>query len=380
MKIYLVGGAVRDHLLNLPVTERDWVVVGATVNDMLQQGFRSVGKDFPVFLHPKSNEEYALARTERKVRRGYTGFDFDTSQHVTLEEDLKRRDLTINAMAETPDGKLVDPYHGQQDLQNKILRHVSSAFVEDPVRILRVARFAARYAELGFKVAPETIELMRQMVLSGEVDALVPERVWKEFEKALGEPHPEQFFQALADCDALPVLFPELGMDTAGMKALAKAAKVTKDTQVRFAALVHDLPESEVKKLCERYRVPNDYRDLAVLVTREGNFHFYNNFSIHQSSKEFHLQGAEIFSKKILRFFLDLDAFRREERFEKFLLTCEICSKQSSSEILKQCYSVAKAVNAKELMNQGMSGAEIGSALVKKRIEAIENFLANSYN
>ena len=295
MKIYLVGGAVRDKMLSFPVKEKDWVVVGATAADMLKQGFRSVGKDFPVFLHPETNEEYALARTERKIGRGYTGFDFNTSADVTLEEDLKRRDLTINAMAEDADGNLIDPYGGVSDLKEKKLRHVSSAFAEDPVRILRVARFAARYAQYGFTVASETIDLMKTMVASGEVDALVPERVWKELERALGEKNPEQFFLVLLACDALPKLFPELvikGSHTVnvtpdaaklttlmhahtpikdkfvGENVLIKAARTTDDKQIRFAVLLHTLAESEIKKICERYRVPTDYRKILTTLLR----------------------------------------------------------------------------------------------------------------
>src|SRR3990167_2277218 len=231
MKIYLVGGAVRDKLLGWPVKERDWVVVGATVNDMLGLGYRQVVKEFPVFLHPKTNEEYALARMERKTEPGYKGFAFDSSPTVTLEEDLLRRDLTINAMAiavEDVDKKkpaIIDPYHGQDDLNKKLLRHVSPAFAEDPVRILRVGRFLARYASLGFKVAPETTELMCKMTAAGEVDALVAERVWKELERALGEKNPEKFFDVLASCHAMSILFPHLHVDGAGMAALKEAVK-----------------------------------------------------------------------------------------------------------------------------------------------------------
>src|SRR3990167_6080610 len=227
MKIYLVGGAVRDQLLGLPVKEQDWVVVGATIEEMLTAGYRQVGKEFPVFLHPKTGEEYALARMERKINPGYKGFTFDTSKDVTLEEDLSRRDLTINAMAETPEGELVDPFHGKKDLEQKILRHVSPAFAEDPVRILRVGRFLARYAHLGFHIAPETITLMRHMVKVGEVNALVAERVWKELERALGEKNPEKFFEALANCEALAILFPDLPIDSIGIKALVKATQLT---------------------------------------------------------------------------------------------------------------------------------------------------------
>ncbi|HEX4045174.1 MAG TPA: multifunctional CCA tRNA nucleotidyl transferase/2'3'-cyclic phosphodiesterase/2'nucleotidase/phosphatase, partial [Gammaproteobacteria bacterium] len=267
MKIYLVGGAVRDKLLGLRVKERDWVVVGASEQDMLALGYRQVGKEFPVFLHPSTREEYALARTERKVGLGYKGFSFDTSPDVLLEDDLIRRDLTINAMAETAEGVLIDPFHGQIDLKQKVLRHVSSAFAEDPVRILRVGRFLARYARLGFQVAPETMILMQQMVAAGEVDALVAERVWKECMRALGEKNPEYFFVVLSACDALPILFPNLVLGDAGMHALQQACQLTTNKIVRFAALLHALPDTKkaIQTLCLRYRVPNVYRDLALL-------------------------------------------------------------------------------------------------------------------
>ena len=267
MKIYLVGGAVRDKLLGLPIKEKDWVVVNATVDDMLALRYRQVGKEFPVFLHPKTGEEYALARMERKVKPGYQGFTFDTSPDVSLEEDLIRRDLTVNAMAEGEDGKLTDPYGGKKDLDAKVLRHVSPAFAEDPVRILRVGRFFARYAQLGFTIAPETIALMKQMVQAGEVNALVAERVWKELERALGEKNPEKFFEALAICDALPILFPGIQINSDGMKALTAAAILSDKSVIRFAALLHALPDAKqtISSLCDRYRVPNSFRELALL-------------------------------------------------------------------------------------------------------------------
>ncbi|NOX91180.1 MAG: multifunctional CCA addition/repair protein, partial [Gammaproteobacteria bacterium] len=257
MEIYLVGGAVRDTLLGLEPKEHDWVVVGATPEQLESQGYKQVGKDFPVFLHPKTHEEYALARTERKTAPGYHGFAIHAAPDVTLEEDLLRRDLTVNAIAQTADGQLIDPFNGQQDLADKRLRHVSPAFSEDPIRILRVARFAARFAHLGFNIAPETGELMRDMVNAGEVDALVAERVWTETERALGEKNPARFFEVLRDCGALEKLFPEIerlfgvpqpekhhpeidtGVHT--LMVLEQAARLSADTRVRFAALVHDL-------------------------------------------------------------------------------------------------------------------------------------------
>lgn len=363
MKIYLVGGAVRDQLLHLPVKEKDWVVVGATAEDMLQRGFRPVGKDFPVFLHPQTKEEYALARVERKVGRGYTGFDFIASPDVTLEEDLKRRDLTINAMAQTVDGVLIDPYEGRIDLDKKLLRHVSSAFLEDPVRILRVARFAARYACLGFTVAPDTNELMKQMVVSGEIDALVPERVWKELERALAEKHPEVFFQVLDNCNALPVLFPEV--DALGLQALKNVVTKTADIQVRFAVLFHHVPEEKVRQLCERYRIPNDCRDLVLLLTRDKNLQHYREIP--------QLTNAE----KLLECLIRLDAFRREDRFKKFLLACEASSTASSSEELWRYYEAAKQVDVKACIAEGFSGDALGKRINQKRIEAIQALIIN---
>ncbi|MDH3354798.1 MAG: multifunctional CCA addition/repair protein, partial [Chromatiales bacterium] len=298
MKIYLVGGAVRDKLLGVEPKDRDWVVVGATPDEMIAQGFTPVGSDFPVFLHPETKEEYALARTERKSGHGYHGFEFHADPSVTLEEDLIRRDLTINAMAEDDAGHIFDPFNGQADLENGRLRHVSDAFSEDPVRILRIARYAARFNRWGFHIAHDTHKLMKQMVDNGEIDHLVPERVWQETARALGEDAPQRFFDVLHKCGALKVIFPEIEAlfgvpqpkhhhpeeDTGVhvMMVVEQAARLTDDLKVRFAALVHDLgkgttPESEwprhiahedrgvmlVEKLCERLRVPKDFRDLA---------------------------------------------------------------------------------------------------------------------
>lgn len=357
MEIYLVGGAVRDQLLGLPVKERDWVVVGATVEEMLKRGFRQVGKDFPVFLHPQTGEEYALARTERKVGRGYTGFTFNASPHVSLEEDLKRRDITINAMAQTQDGVLIDPYHGKDDLEKKILRHVSSAFVEDPVRILRIARFATRFA---FSIAPETLKLMRTMVSSGEADALVAERVWKELERALLETYPENFFSVLADCGALSVLFPAIKLPGAGISALLQAGKISPDSEVRFAALLHACSEAEINILCMRYRVPSHHHELAILVTKQ--LPSYQN-------------ATKLAVPDVLNFLLAVDAFRRESRFEKFLLACEACASYSTTDWLKKCFVAAKSVDTKELLAAGWRGKEIGEKLNQKRIQVIEELL-----
>ena len=264
MQVYLVGGAVRDEQLGLPVKERDWCVVGATPDDLKDQGYKQVGKDFPVFLHPDSGEEYALARTERKTAAGYHGFAFNTSPEVTLDDDLSRRDLTINAMAKDSDGKLIDPFNGLRDLENRLIRHVSDAFAEDPVRILRAAKFAARFASLGFRIAPETRDLMRQMVVDGEADALMPDRVWKETAAALVGSNPRIFFESLRACGALRVVFPEVdalfgipqpakwhpeidtGLHT--MMVIEQAEKLSGDLEIRFAALVHDLGKANTDK------------------------------------------------------------------------------------------------------------------------------------
>jgi tRNA nucleotidyltransferase (CCA-adding enzyme) len=343
MQVYLVGGAVRDALLGLPVRERDWVVVGGTRDELARQGYREVGRDFPVFLHPETHEEYALARLERKVAPGYRGFAVEFGPGVTLEEDLARRDLTINAIARAADGTLIDPHGGRRDLAARALRHVSDAFVEDPVRILRVARFAARFAPLGFDVAPETQALMRSMVQRREVDALVPERVWQETEKALREPGASTFFKVLRDCGALAVIYPELDalfgvpqpaqwhpeIDTGvhTLMVLDQAVALSDDPRVRFAALVHDLgkgttPRSHwpghrgheersvalIEALAARLKLPGDYRELAVVVARDhGNVH----------------RAFELRPKTLLELLERADAFRRPERFSQALLACE---------------------------------------------------------
>jgi tRNA nucleotidyltransferase (CCA-adding enzyme) len=402
MEIYLVGGAVRDKLLGLTPQERDWVVVGATAEEMLALGYQQVGKDFPVFLHPETHDEYALARTERKTAPGYKGFSVHADSSVTLEEDLLRRDLTINAMAESADGKIIDPYHGQLDLEAKILRHVSPAFSEDPVRILRVARFAARFSHLGFTVAPETYALMQEMVEAGEVDALVPERVWQEFEKALREKHPGRFIEVLRECGALARLFPEIDrlfgvpqpeqhhpeIDTGvhTMMVLEQAARLSNDPEVRFAALLHDLgkgttPKAEwpkhinheargialVKALCDRYRVPNSYRDLALMVTP---YHLH------------YFRIGEMRPDTVLKTLQRLDAFRRPERFEQFLLACEADSRgrtgfedrqPEQTGMMRKTYQAAAAIGADRLIKQGLSGDDIGKELDKLRVEAIRS-------
>lgn len=360
MEIYLVGGAVRDELLGRAITEKDWVVVGATPEQMLRLGYRQVGKDFPVFLHPKTNEEYALARTERKVGRGYTGFQFNTSPEVTLADDLIRRDLTINAIAKKRGGDVYfDPYHGRDDIQHKLLRHVSHAFVEDPVRVLRVARFAARFFEVGFTVASETTELMRQMVHSGELNALVAERVWKELERALGEKNPEQFFHVLASCDALSLLFPTIKSSGQGLLALERAAQLTNDSHIRFAVLLHDLTPEEIVKITTGYRVPSDYHDLALLVA----MHLEQFNTIQQQAS-------------VVDIFRALDAFRRETRLQKFIAACEIITQnEKAAETFKAYFAAAKSVDIKKITAE-FKGKEIAIQLDVARKYEIEKIRA----
>ncbi|MCF6236210.1 MAG: multifunctional CCA addition/repair protein [Gammaproteobacteria bacterium] len=401
MKIYAVGGAVRDKQLGLPVKDQDWVVVGTTQQQMLAQGFKQVGRDFPVFLHPKTHEEYALARTERKTALGYKGFEVFASPSVTLEEDLSRRDLTINAIAESPEGEVVDPFGGVEDLKNRRLRHVSPAFSEDPVRILRVARFAARFASFGFYIADETLTLMKSMVTSGEVDALVPERVWAEVVRALCEDKPSIFFEVLRQCGALKPLFPEVNslygvpqnakyhpeVDTGihTMMVLDRSAQLSSESTIRFAALVHDLGKGNTPKdilpkhsgheergvklakvLCKRLRVPREHRDLAILVTR---YHTHCH------------RAEELKTSTLLKTIQALDAFRRPERFEEFLITCLADSQgrlgmedqpYPQIEIFRQAYRAAAAVNTKEILEMGLQGQAFANKLWQRRIKAIK--------
>lgn len=407
MQIYLVGGAVRDKLLGLPVKECDWVVVGATPEEMAKLGYRPVGKDFPVFLHPETNEEYALARTERKTAPGYKGFVVHASPEVTLEEDLKRRDLTINAMAEASDGTLIDPFNGRDDLAQGLLRHVSNAFDEDPVRILRVARFAARFAQWGFKVAHGTHALMKRMVANGEVEHLVPERVWAETAKALSETKPSRYFEVLQRCGALAVIFPECQklfgvpqpahhhpeVDTGVhcLMVLDMAARLSPNPHVRFAALVHDLGKGEtpaevlphhygherrsvelIEALCKRLRVPNDYRDLAVKVAR---YHSHCH-------RAFELRAATL-----LDTLTGIDAFRRPDLLEEFLLACEADSRgrggfderpYPQAELLRAAFKAARAVDARALAAQGLQGDKLGERLRELRCAAIERVRGES--
>jgi tRNA nucleotidyltransferase (CCA-adding enzyme) len=403
MKNYLVGGAVRDKLLGRPVTEQDWVVVGSSPEQMQAAGFVPVGKDFPVFLHPRTKEEYALARTERKTGRGYGGFSFYCGEEVTLEEDLIRRDLTVNAMAETQCGDIIDPYGGRADLAQKLLRHVSPAFAEDPVRILRIARFAARYAHLGFTVASETMALMRSMVEAGEVDHLVAERVWKETQRALAEPAAQVFIQVLRDCGALARLMPELDalfgvpqtalhhpeIDTGihCLMSLEQASKLSDDTCVRFATLLHDLgkgttPKAEwprhigheqrslslVKKLCKRLAAPKDYQDLA-LIAAEYHTHCHRAFELKPATLLKVIQAA--------------DGLRRPERFLQFLICCEADARGRTgfetraypqANYFRAAFTAAQQVNMQAIQAMGLTGKDFGDEVNRQRLIRLTEF------
>ncbi|MDG1486459.1 MAG: multifunctional CCA addition/repair protein [Porticoccaceae bacterium] len=406
MKIYLVGGAVRDKLLDYPSDENDWVVVGGSPQEMIDMGYQPVGQDFPVFINPKTGEEYALARTERKSGRGYQGFSFHTAPDISIEDDLIRRDLTINAMAEDDNGQIIDPYGGQQDLNNKLLRHVSDAFTEDPLRVLRVARFAARYHHLGFTIAPETMGLMQNLVRSGELAHLVAERLWKETERALCERSPDIYIQVLRDCGALAELFPEVeklfgvpqradyhpevdtGIHT--LMSLQQAARLSDCAKVRFSVLVHDLgkgitpddvlPSHKghearglplVKDVCDRLKIPNEHRQLAMVVT------------------EFHLlchKAQELRPETILKLLKGLGALKSAERFEDFLLCCEADARgrtgfedrdYPSSDYLRQARQVVINTDISDLINSEISGAEIGQQLSLRQTAALTEFKQN---
>lgn len=401
MLIYEVGGAVRDSLLGLPVEERDWVVVGATPAELRALGLRQVGKDFPVFIHPHTGEQYALARRERKIGPGYEGFEFDTDTSVTLEQDLSRRDLTINAIARDRDGNIIDPYGGRADIENRVLRHVSPAFSEDPLRVLRVARFAARFHSLGFRVAAETARLMAEIVQAGEIEALRPERVWLETDKALATAAPQVYFEVLRECGALARAFPEIDalfgvpqpprwhpeIDTGvhTLLALEQAAALSPNADVRFAVLTHDLGKATtpkallpshhgheqrsaelIERLCERLPVPKHYRELALHVAREhGNVH----------------RAAELRPGTVLKLLETVDAFRRPERFDGLLLACEADARGRTgledrpypqAERLKRALAAARAVDAAKLAAaEGLAGAALGQALRERRLAAV---------
>nr|WP_233148918.1 multifunctional CCA addition/repair protein [Shimwellia pseudoproteus] len=399
----MVGGAVRDGLLGLAVKDRDWVVTGATPQQMLDAGYQQVGRDFPVFLHPQSREEYALARTERKSGSGYTGFICYAAPDVTLPDDLLRRDLTINAIAMDDDGNLIDPYGGQQDIRQRWLRHVSPAFSEDPLRVLRVARFAARFAHLGFRVAPETQQLMQHMAQSGELAQLTPERVWKETENALQSDSPQRYFQVLRDCGALAVLFPEIDalfgvpapakwhpeIDTGvhTLMTLAIAARLSPETDVRFAALCHDLGKgltprhlwphhrghglagvALVEGLCQRLRVPNEIRSLAKLVAE-----------YHDLIHTFPILRPET----IVNLFNALDAWRKPQRVEQLAITSEADARGRTGfeecdyrqgRLLRAAWQAAARVSAKDIIAAGITGSQIKAALNQQRIAAVANW------
>jgi len=405
VKSYLVGGAVRDTLLGLPVKDRDWVVVGATPQEMLDAGYQQVGRDFPVFLHPQSREEYALARTERKSGSGYTGFTCYAAPDVTLEQDLLRRDLTVNALAQDENGTIIDPFNGQQDLRQRILRHVSPAFNEDPLRVLRVARFAARYAHLSFRIADETMTLMRDMTGAGELAHLTPERVWKETESALRTRNPQVYFQVLRDCGALKVLFPEIDalfgvpapakwhpeIDTGihTLMTVSMAAMLSPEVDVRFATLCHDLGKGLtppalwprhhghgpagvrlVEGLCQRLRVPNELRDLAKLVAEYHDL--IHTFPVLQP-------------KTIVKLFDSIDAWRKPQRVEQIALTSEADVRgrtgfeaidYSQGRLLRAAWEVARAVPTKAVIEAGFTGAAVREELTRRRIAAVAQWKA----
>ena len=412
MKVYLVGGAVRDQLLGLPVKDRDWIVVGAVPATLLSLGYQQVGKDFPVFLNPKTKEEYALARTERKSSAGYTGFICDFSPTITLEQDLIRRDLTINAMAQSEDGEIIDPYGGKQDLENRILRHISPAFSEDPLRVLRVARFAARYHSLGFKIASETLALMVELAQSEELQHLTAERVWLETEKALNEKNPEIYFETLHKTGALRVLFPEIDalygvpnpvkhhpeVDSFihTMLVLKQAVNLTENnpilnkSAVRFAAICHDLGKAltpqnilphhygheqagikPTRSLCKRLKVPSYFQELAEL-TCEFHSHIHKAF--------------ELRAETVITLFNRFDVWRKPQRFQEFLQVCLADTRGRTGfenkdypqiDYINQLLQAANEVDVQQVIADGFEKQEIRNELTKRRILAVKQTKAN---
>ncbi len=405
MEFYLVGGAVRDELLGIAVKDKDYLVVGSNPKEMLAKGFREVGKDFPVFLHPKTGEEYALARTERKSGKGYKGFSVDFSPEITIEQDLIRRDLTINAIAKSDDGTLIDPFNGQQDIQSKTLRHVSPAFAEDPLRVLRVARFAARFHHLGFSVASETLDLMAQLAKS-EVSELTPERVWQETQRALETNSPWIYFEVLRECGALKVLIPELDklwgipnpekwhpeIDTGihTMMVLEQAAKKTQDPVVRFAALFHDLGKGEtppaewphhkgheasgvpvIENVCKRLKIPKEYQKLAAQVSRY-HLHCHKMFELRPNT--------------VLKVLKGLKAYRNPDFLKQFITSCEadfngrLYNEEKpypQGDFLWQCYQVTKSLNTQALIDKGYTGKQLGEEIDKERVTQIKSIKLN---
>ena len=407
MQIFKVGGAVRDQLLGRPVADIDWVVVGATPEQMRAQGYRPVGDDFPVFLHPQTGEEYALARTERKSGHGYGGFTFHTSPDVSLEEDLLRRDLTVNAMAQADNGTVFDPYGGQADLAARVLRHVSPAFAEDPLRVLRVARFAARYAYLGFSVHADTLALMRSLAESGELAHLTAERIWQEFARALMEDNPEVFIQVLRDCGALKALLPEVDVlfgvpqpaehhpevDTGVhiLSVLQQCVRFKQTLNIRWACLLHDLGKGTtktelwprhiahekhglplIKKVNKRFKVPNECAQLALLV---GEYHTHAH------------RALELRPETLLKLLMSFDIMRRPQRFDDFVAASEMDSRgrlgledrlYPQADYLRQAAEAVRSVSVKPLLAQGLQGAELGLALNAERLRTLQVYVANA--
>ncbi|GLP97240.1 multifunctional CCA addition/repair protein [Paraferrimonas sedimenticola] len=406
MKTYLVGGAVRDQLLGIPYKDKDYVVVGASVEQMLADGYQQVGRDFPVFLHPETQQEHALARTERKSGQGYTGFICEFGPDVTLEQDLIRRDLTINAIAQDDNGELFDPYGGQQDIKDKRLRHVSNAFSEDPLRVLRVARFAARFAHLGFRVDPSTMALMRSMSESGELSSLTAERVWQELQGGLQAKSPRVFFEVLRDCGALQVVLPEVdalfgvpqpeqwhpeidtGLHT--LLCIEAAGLLTDDLATRFAVLCHDLGKAltpsehwpkhhghgqlglkPIKGLCQRLKAPNECRDIALLVSdQHGNVH----------------KARELRPSTLLKLFDKGDFWRKPQRLQQLLIACEADSKGRTGfesepypqkAYLEQAFAIANQIPVQEVINAGFKGREIREELTRRREQALSTYKAS---
>ena len=390
MKIYLVGGAIRDEQLGLPINEKDWCVVGAKPEDLLSKGYRRVGKDFPVFLHPKTGEEYALARTEKKVAPGYYGFTFQASPKVSIDEDLKRRDLTINAMAKDNKNNLIDPFDGMIDLRNKILRHVSDAFKEDPVRILRTAKFAARFLSLKFKIDPSTLKIMSEMVEDGEINSLIPDRIWKETQEALSGENPHIFFEVLKKCNALQILYPEIIIDkkpnTRAFDILKKSAKISDVPEVRFAALVYKFFGSEkldsnkallnqkkenviaINEISQRLPIPSKYKDLAILVA--------------ESYKDYQ-QAFNLNPMAVMNLFERLDAFRRPERLGNFLDSCEAIESidkasaqlaPNQNKFLLDTFNAAKSIATKDIINEEKNKIKISARIKNRRIRAIRAY------
>lgn len=405
MQVYRVGGSVRDRLLDLPVKDVDWVVTGSSPEQMAELGYKPVGREFPVFLHPETHEEYALARTEKKVSRGYAGFSFNTDPSITIEQDLERRDLTINAIAESDNGDLIDPFNGQQDIKQRVLRHVSDAFVEDPVRVLRIARFAARFAHLGFQIADETLTLIEQIGASGELDSLVAERVWDEMQRALGEDDPQVFFTSLRQANVLHTLFPEIDnlfgvpqtaqyhpeVDTGIhlMLALKKSAELKLDTDVRFAVLMHDLGKATtpadilpghrgheqrgvelVRRFCKQWKVPKAYRELA-LITCEFHTHIHRMYEMKAST--------------ILRLFQNTDAFRRPDRFRKMTQACvaDVRGRKGfenepypQAEYANQLLQQLNQLDLAPIIDQGIPGPQLKESINDFRLKALKSFIA----